>query len=150
MQWFQYRILHRILGTNSLLFKMNIIGSNLCTFCKMSSETIEHLFHDCQLVLDFWKMLSQWISNKIDINIPIDKRSILFGIPKKHAKVINWLIINIKQYIYNMKMQETRLNIYALQNILQSKMYSEKYILLKNCRYKEYKSIWYPWFNLFN
>ena len=28
LQWFQYRIIHRILGTNSLLYKINFIWNN--------------------------------------------------------------------------------------------------------------------------
>ena len=30
----QTRIIHRILGTKSLLYKMNIVNDNLCCFCK--------------------------------------------------------------------------------------------------------------------
>jgi len=36
VQWFQYRIIHRILGTNCLLNKMKITDDALCTFCKQS------------------------------------------------------------------------------------------------------------------
>lgn len=32
IQWFQTRILHQILGTNTLLFKMNIVNNKMCTF----------------------------------------------------------------------------------------------------------------------
>ena len=32
LRWLQYRIVHSILGTNSLLYKMGISESNLCTF----------------------------------------------------------------------------------------------------------------------
>ena len=49
VQWFQYRIIHRILGTNSLLNKMKIIDDPLCTFCKQSEENLEHLFWECQI-----------------------------------------------------------------------------------------------------
>ena len=29
-QWFQARIIHRILGTNTLIFKMNITNTKMC------------------------------------------------------------------------------------------------------------------------
>ena len=32
LQWFQYRLNHRIIGTNDLLFKMNITTDDKCTF----------------------------------------------------------------------------------------------------------------------
>ena len=34
LRWFQFRLIHRILGTNSFLFKINKTDTNLCTFCK--------------------------------------------------------------------------------------------------------------------
>jgi len=43
-QWFQARIIHRILGTNSLLFKMNITNTKMCTFCGSVEETLIHIF----------------------------------------------------------------------------------------------------------
>lgn len=33
LHWFQYRILHRIIATNDLLFKLNIKQDDLCSFC---------------------------------------------------------------------------------------------------------------------
>jgi len=49
VQWFQYRLIHRILGTNSLLNKMKITDDPLCSFCKQSDENLEHLFCECQI-----------------------------------------------------------------------------------------------------
>ena len=34
IQWLLTRIVHRILGTKSLLYKMKIVNDNLCSFCK--------------------------------------------------------------------------------------------------------------------
>ena len=48
---FQLKILHRILFTNSALFKMKISATPLCTFCGLESETLEHLFVDCEYVI---------------------------------------------------------------------------------------------------
>ena len=44
IRYFQYRFIHRILGTNSRLYRMNIVDSPLCTFCNEQNESIEHLF----------------------------------------------------------------------------------------------------------
>jgi len=41
---FQYKILHRILSTNSLLFKCKLKETQLCNFCNETKETILHLF----------------------------------------------------------------------------------------------------------
>ena len=39
---FQYKILNNILYLNNRLFKMNIVNSELCSFCEAEPETIVH------------------------------------------------------------------------------------------------------------
>ena len=55
LRWFQYRIVHRILGTNSFLNRIGILESGLCTFCNEQSETILHLFWTCNRVSAIWE-----------------------------------------------------------------------------------------------
>ena len=50
----QYKILHRYIPTNKLLFQMGKVTSNKCTFCEMHTETIEHLFFECHFVRNIW------------------------------------------------------------------------------------------------
>ena len=40
---FQYKILNNILFLNNRLFKMGKVDSSLCSFCKVTSETITHI-----------------------------------------------------------------------------------------------------------
>ena len=49
---FQFKILHRYLATNDLLFKMEKVNSRKCTFCNLWRETILHLFYECYCVRD--------------------------------------------------------------------------------------------------
>ena len=72
LHWFQYRILHRILATNDLMIKMNIKQNNL------EIEKLEHLFWHCNVVNRFGENIEQWIYNKSNYLINIDKlRAIL-------------------------------------------------------------------------
>ena len=57
LRWFQFRISHRILATNRFLFKLNMSPSEMCTFCHNHSETIFHLFIECQYVENLWKKI---------------------------------------------------------------------------------------------
>ena len=41
MRDFQYKILNRILFTNSKLFKLKLVESPLCSFCDKNEETLE-------------------------------------------------------------------------------------------------------------
>ena len=42
--WFQYRILHRILGVQDFLFKIKISKTDKCRLCGEQKETIKHIF----------------------------------------------------------------------------------------------------------
>ena len=59
---FQYKILNRILYTNSKLFAFKIVDSPLCTFCKKEEESLEHLLFYCKIVDLFWKEVLSWIA----------------------------------------------------------------------------------------
>ena len=49
IQYFQYRFIHRILGTNSFIFKIKRGDSPLCSFCNAEDETLDHLFWFCPI-----------------------------------------------------------------------------------------------------
>ena len=51
----QFKILNYITCTNILLKKMGIVQSDLCKFCNLTKEDIEHLFFSCSFSLKFWK-----------------------------------------------------------------------------------------------
>ena len=46
---FQYKILNNILYLNDRLFKMNLVESQMCSFCIGEKETVEHLFLNCRI-----------------------------------------------------------------------------------------------------
>ena len=58
---FQYKLLNRILFTNSKLFKIGLADSPLCTFCEKDNETPEHLFLYCHYANSFWTDISTWL-----------------------------------------------------------------------------------------
>ena len=62
LRWFQYRIIHRILGTGALLNKIGLADSGICRFCREEEETIARLFRNCHEVERFisrvWRELN--------------------------------------------------------------------------------------------
>ena len=148
--WFQYRILHRILATNKFLHMIHYIDSDICSFCNTYPETLQHLFFKCDNVYNLWKEVKSWILSKTGIQINFSKDIVMFGmVNNKNSTFINWLTINIKYYIYNMKIQKKMLNINSVKNMLKNKFYIEKYILFKNCSYEIFNNQWTPWLDLF-
>ena len=76
---FQYKILHRILSTNSLLFKCKLKETQDCNFCNETKETILHLFWECNIVKNLWLEMAEILKNKCNIEIPISRQHIILG-----------------------------------------------------------------------
>ena len=57
LQWFQYRIVHHILTTNSFMFKLGLLNNPFCTFCNLQRETIIHIMWECPEVQKFLESL---------------------------------------------------------------------------------------------
>jgi len=55
---FRFKILHRILFTDSNVFKVKFVPSPLCTFCGIESESPEHIFCECNCIKAFWNDFS--------------------------------------------------------------------------------------------
>ncbi len=90
LKWFQYRINHNILATNDFLNKIKIASSPLCTFCKKFSETIKHLFWDCEATKNIFIELQEWLATK-NITITINENSFIFGIYEKTISIFKQL-----------------------------------------------------------
>ena len=99
---------------------MKLTDSNLCNFCKLEAETIEHLFVDCPYVKEIWDAVEDMLLDRFNIPISLNKTNILFG--KFNTcntyKVENLLILIIKQYIFTCKYKSKKLNTDALLNVI--------------------------------
>ena len=100
--WLQIRIVHKILGTNSLLSKMKIVQSDLCSFCNSSEETILHLFWDCPLVEKFWLDVIRFLKSNhfVHNDLEMNAQLIIFG-GKNIPDVVNLIMLIAKRYIYS-------------------------------------------------
>ncbi len=97
---FQYKIIHRILSTNSLLHKYQLRDNPFYDHCKNVTETVEHTFHLCPLKLKLWYDLAEWLSPDIDLYPFINSENILLGIHEENSPLENIIIVAIKRYIY--------------------------------------------------
>ena len=102
---FQYKVLNNIVFTNEKLFKIKIIDSPQCTFCKNEIESLEHLFYNCEITRSFWVALRSWLM-ECNINLePLSFFNVLFGIfnAGEDFVTVNRLILVAKFYIYRCK-----------------------------------------------
>ena len=150
LRWFQYRITHRILTTNTYMYKIKQRDDDMCTFCNEESETIIHLLVDCRKVKPIWSQLKNWFTQKLNMPINLQKHDILFGTDtKKENFALNLIIILTKFYIYRTRCQNSCPVFTPLQKEIEYYFKLEKYILLKNCNHSLYRSKWQVWKSLF-
>ena len=64
---FQYKILNNVLYLNKKLFKFRKSMSPLCPFCKLSNETVLHLFYECNITLNLWNELVLFFENEFTL-----------------------------------------------------------------------------------
>ena len=151
IHWFQFRILHRILATNDLLFKCNIKQDNLCSFCKKFPEKIEHLFWQCNIVMEFWEMIETWIYEKNNYLLNVDKQRAILGIMNvnEYNKPINYILILTRYYIYKCRINNKQLNLLAWIHEVKFFIQIEKMIAIKTDRYHKFIKYWETWLQLF-
>ena len=92
---FQYKILHRYLPTNSLLYKMKKVESNRCTFCNLYVETVKHIFYECIESKNLWFMI-QIVLEKIDCTVTkLICKDVVLGYKLENVTVNNMFINNV-------------------------------------------------------
>jgi mannosylglycoprotein endo-beta-mannosidase len=144
---FQFKVNHNIIFTNEKLHKIGYVSSDLCTFCNKYSETLGHLFVDCQKVKELWSQVTQTLLSPYGIE-QLSKKDILLGIIcKEHQNnVINHILIEAKYYIYMCKLEETVPVYSRLKNRLKITESIEREIAHKT--WKKTKQHTYKWHHL--
>ena len=98
--WFQYRILHRILCTNKLLFTLKIRTSPLCSICNTTAESIPQLLYFCPTVNNIWHCIEDWILQCTNNAVNFDALTVLLCLPGKNNTGLNLIILLAKYHIY--------------------------------------------------
>ena len=111
LQWFQARLLHRILPTQKYLNLCKLADSATCVFCKNDIESLNHLFWDCYHVKMFWTALMNLLHEKCThcIRLSFTKELIMFGLAEniRTDSALDSIILYAKFFIYKCKLRES-------------------------------------------
>ena len=148
--WFQYKILYNILNTREYLNKIKVSKSDKCFFCQKETESVRHLFGQCQRVQELWNNLETWILNQLAISIKLNECMKILGytIFDPNFWPLNFILLLTRHYIYHCSVKETDLNIYSLQKEIKQKFEEQKQLSRINFRREKFDSIWLIWQNL--
>ena len=105
---FQYKLLHRYLPTNVLLYKMKKVNSSKCSFCHMYSETIKHVSCECYSVKSLWFKIEFILSKISGSEVSLTFRDIILGYhiednPNAHL-FINNILLHVKVFVWKCKL----------------------------------------------
>jgi hypothetical protein len=149
-QWFQYRINQNILATNRILYKMKIVESPICTFCKDKEESLVHVLWECEKVQELIQEFESWVDSK-SVSLNFNKKSFLLGLTSNTLTnlVYNNILILIKFYIYKTRCENGNLAIVSLKSFLLKEYEVQKFIQTKNGKFNEFINSWRCVLNLF-
>ena len=148
--WFQYRIIHKILGTEELLHKMSIKNNGKCRLCDNCPETLIHLFCLCPQVAILWKEVENWIHFRTNIKVKLSVQEILFGYLKSDYFIpSNTIILGTKNYIFSASRKNHSLALLKLKPKLEL-LYNDQYFMAKvNSKENYFENCWVGFNQLF-
>ena len=150
LQWFQYRLIHRIIPVGSYLKKIQIKPTDTCTLCKETVETIVHLFFECEKATYLWNELHHRILDVIHVDVNFTLKTVLFGERSYTCnKPINIILLATKQYLYTCSKKEKNPNIMELLFVLHQKYVVEKLVAYKNLNSRKFTKTWGIWKTFF-
>ena len=106
---FQYKILNNVLYLNKKLFKFRKSTSPLCSFCKLSDETVLHLFYECNIILNLWNELDLFFENEFTL-LDLIPQAVFSGFLNVNSELLliqNHLLLIFKISIYNSRRSES-------------------------------------------
>ena len=147
---YQYRTLHRILGTKDHLHKLNFSESYTCLICGQQHKNITHLFARCQIVLDLWKNIT-WFELKLSIKIKLNELDFIFGYQKYDQNVwsLNFILLITQSYIFHCSKYRHDFNIYHLKNLIKEKYLEQNTLSKLNNTQHIFSKKWSTWKILF-
>ena len=117
--------------------KINIKSTDCCRFCDKNVKTILHIFFSCENTQPLWNELSLRIYRKTRERVGFNVSNIIFGkFPlSSYNKVINFIILHVKQYIFTCLMQNNMPNFCGLLCYLNLKYKVENYAANQTCKW---------------
>ena len=124
INWLQYKVINRILGTKQYQFKVGITTDQNCSLCNSNPETILHMFCQCPKTIELWRNVTSWIKNKLSLNInmintTLNNETIILGylVQGDDYTPFNTILLVSKSYIFWSFRHSKPLDIYILPAI---------------------------------
>ena len=107
--------------------------------------TIEHLFWECKHIQPIWNHLTSFLEQQ-QLNVKLSFLNVSFGIYSLKSKdcnnIVNFILIMMKLFIFNMKLKKQVPNFNCFIHSLKLKVQIEKEIALSNDTLQNFEQKW--------
>ena len=141
---FQYKILNNVFYLNKKLFTFPKLTSLPCPFCKLSDETVLHLFYECDIVQNLWNELDLFFENDFTL-FDLTLQAAFLGFLNVDSKLFliqNHLLLIFKIYIYNSRRSESLIIKFLIREIMKIKNIEEKISINNEKKHTMHKRKW--------
>ena len=124
-------------------FKMKIVETTPCSFCKYNEETRAHLFRESIFANNFWVDLSLWLKISLGYNLTLTIYDFCFGYNVNHPDcLINHILLLGKMYIFSCKLKEQKPRLQLFLHIISQAENVEKRIAIQNGKQAKHENKW--------
>ena len=105
---FQFKIINNALFVSCHLYKFGLVDSPKCSFCGMIDETTIHFFSECNVTIDLWQKVRNWLKPSLALPELDLKNALLVYIPESRENthitlLINRIILIFKRSLFEME-----------------------------------------------
>ena len=146
---FQYKIIHNVLYTNCILYKMKKVQSPHCPYCTNIEQTVTHLFSSCPVASSFWSDFVNWYQSVSKKNLSLSKNEILYGVLNgwSSCSTLNHLILIGKYFLYYKALNHVKFQFADFVNLVHDKIETERYIALMLNKHNTFVEKWSNFIN---
>ena len=138
-----FKFIHRRIATNDFLHKIGKKESDSCSFCVDDTETLTHLFWNCKFTQIFWKNISQWIIDNLDLTNFSFSPALCLGLVDRISNLLlHHFLLIARHYIYSCKLRNTHPLLPIYIQLITSSMEIEKQVALDNNNLASFRKKW--------
>ena len=144
LRCFQYKVVHKILPTNSKLYKMKLRASPSCDRCNHPHENLFHLLYECPSTHIFWHIVISCWNEKRSENVTLNSTDILYGYKPElnTCLALNHYVIIAKYHVFLLWLNKAYPSFEIFSLLLNEKILCERAIAFKNNTLRKFRAKW--------
>ena len=128
-RYIHFKILHDRLNTRQLLYKMKVLDSEQCIYCKNVIDTTIHALIECPCVAILWRQVELWLRENVENTIKLSEKEKIWGYQEFNSDsyLINVVIFTTKLVIYKRRPCGSILNLKDVLHFMYTEMINDEY-----------------------